>query len=155
MTRTIILAALALVTFSTVADARPRAAQGLAAECGVTMPCGETDAQADRARYAEPRTGRAPSQGGRPAGCPSRWCGCWLGKHLGIARRDLWLARNWAGVGRPAGGPRSGAIAVWRSHVGIVKAVEGKRIQVLSGNDGNAVRERWRSSAGVIAWRVL
>lgn len=92
---------------------------------------------------------------GRPAGCPARaWCGCWLAAHLGISNRSLWLARNWASVGHPAGGPQPGAIVVWRHHVGTIKAVEGSRILVLSGNDGRAVRERWRTTAGVIAYRV-
>jgi hypothetical protein len=93
---------------------------------------------------------------GKPAGCPSRWCGCWLGKHLGIADRSLWLARNWARVGRPANGPAPGVIVVWRGHVGKITAVEGPgKIRVLSGNDGRAVRERVRSTAGVIAFRYV
>lgn len=92
---------------------------------------------------------------GRPAGCPARaWCGCWLGHHLGMARRDLWLARNWARVGRPAGGPQVGAIVVWSHHVGKITAVgPGGRIRVVSGNDGRAVRDRWRTTRGVIAYR--
>lgn len=93
--------------------------------------------------------------GGRPSGCPARaWCGCWLASHLGISDRSLWLARNWARVGHSAGGPQVGAIVVWRHHVGKIKAVEGNRILVLSGNDGRAVRERWRTTSGVIAYRV-
>lgn len=91
----------------------------------------------------------------RPAGCPARrWCGCWLAKHLGMNRRDLWLARNWARVGRPTS-PQPGAIVVWHRHVGKVTAVEAGRIKVLSGNDGRMVRERWRSARGVIAYRML
>ncbi len=94
--------------------------------------------------------------GGRPAGCPARaWCGCWLGHHLGMPRRDLWLARNWARVGRPSDGPRVGAIVVWRHHVGRITAVNGVHIRVLSGNDGRAVRDRWRTTRGVIAYRSL
>lgn len=151
--RSILAAALAFVALSTVAEARPR---GLAPECGVTMPCYNTDAESDRVRYAPRREGRAPVQGVKPGGCPARrWCGCYLGHYLGIPRRDLWLARNWAGVGRRAAGPAPGVIAVWPHHVGVVKDVEGNRILVHSGNDGNAVRTRWRTTAGVIAWRVL
>lgn len=94
--------------------------------------------------------------GGRPAGCPARaWCGCWLSRHLGLNDRRLWLARNWAGVGSNAGGPRPGAIVVWRHHVGRITAVDNGRIQVLSGNDGRAVRNRWRTTRGVIAYRVI
>jgi hypothetical protein len=93
--------------------------------------------------------------GGRPANCPARaWCGCWLASHMGISDRSLWLASNWARVGHSAGGPQVGAIVVWRHHVGKIKAVDGGRILVLSGNDGRAVRERWRTTAGVVAYRV-
>jgi hypothetical protein len=92
--------------------------------------------------------------GGRPAGCPARsWCGCWLASHLGMRDRSLWLARNWAHVGSSSG-PRPGAIVVWRHHVGKITAVNGHRIRVLSGNDGRRVRERWRTTAGVIAYRT-
>ena len=94
------------------------------------------------------RRGRAHA-GGRPRA----WCGWWLGNHLGMANRNLWLARNWASVGRNAGGPRVGAIVVWRHHVGIITGRAGGKWIVKSGNDGNAVRERPRSIAGAIAFR--
>lgn len=89
----------------------------------------------------------------RRAGRPRAWCGWWLGQHLGIARRDLWLARNWATVGSSAGGPRVGAIVVWRHHVGIITGQQGGQWIVKSGNDGGRVRERPRSVAGAIAFR--
>lgn len=99
-------------------------------------------------------------QSGPPPGCPPRlWCGCWLAKHLGINDRSLWLARNWAHVGSPASGPAPGVIAVFArgrrgGHVGQITAVLGPgRIMLLSGNDGRAVRERERSTRGVIAYR--
>lgn len=84
---------------------------------------------------------------------PRAWCGWWLGHHLGMPRRDLWLARNWASVGHNAGGPRIGAVVVWRHHVGIITGRIGSRWVVKSGNDGHAVRERPRSVAGAIAFR--
>lgn len=41
-------------------------------------------------------------------------------------------------------------------HVGIVKAVVGPgKIVLLSGNDGNAVRTRARSTRGIIGYRRL
>lgn len=93
--------------------------------------------------------------GGRPAGCPARaWCGCWLAAHLGIRDRTLWLARNWARIGRPASA-QPGAIVVWGRHVGKVTDVAPGRIKVLSGNDGRMVRERWRPARGVLAYRML
>jgi hypothetical protein len=69
--------------------------------------------------------------------------------------RRLWLARNWASVGRSAGGPRVGAVVVWRHHVGIITGRAGARWIVKSGNDGHAVRERPRSLAGAIAFRSV
>lgn len=56
--------------------------------------------------------------GGRPAGCPHRYCGCGAALHVfGRHVRELWLARNWlkfpraeAGVGMAV--VRSGHVAV-------------------------------------------
>lgn len=85
---------------------------------------------------------------------PARWCGWWLRHYLGVADRRFNLARNWAGLGRPAAGPAPGVVAVWRHHVGVVTGVPGRgRIVLKSGNDSRAVRERERSTRGVIAWR--
>lgn len=92
--------------------------------------------------------------GRRPHGAPSAWCGFWLGQHLGILKRDLWLARNWASVGSPAA-KEIGSIVVWRHHVGIITDVSGARIKVLSGNDDRAVRNRWRNIGAVIAYRRI
>jgi hypothetical protein len=94
---------------------------------------------------------------GRPAACAGiPWCGCWLRLHLGISDARLNLARAWAGIGSPAGGPGEGVVAVWRHHVGIITAnLGGGLIRLLSGNDGNAVRERVRSTRGIIAYRKV
>src|SRR2546423_1767319 len=98
-------------------------------------------------RHARARSVHA---GGRPAA----WCGWWLGRHLGIANRNLWLARNWASVGHKTP-PRVGAVVVWRHHVGIITGRAGSKWIVKSGNDGHAVRERPRSTAGAIAFRAV
>ncbi len=100
----------------------------------------------------------------RPEQCPPKdWCGCWLATFLNIKDqkqwRELWVARNWATYGRHADGPAPGVIAVYGrgagGHVGIVTAVRRPGFVVLkSGNDNGAVRERERSTAGVIAWRI-
>lgn len=99
-------------------------------------------------------------QYGPPPGCPARlWCGCFLAKHLGLNDRSLWLARNWTKVGSPASGPAPGVVAIFArgrrgGHVGIITAVLAPgRVVLLSGNDGRAVRERERSTRGVIAYR--
>jgi hypothetical protein len=77
-------------------------------------------------------------------------------RRLGMADRRLWIARLWAGVGSPANGPAGGVIAVWPHHVGLItENLGGGMIRLLSGNDGHAVRERVRSTRGVIAYRSL
>lgn len=86
---------------------------------------------------------------------PRAWCGWFMSEHLGLHRRDLWLARNWAHVGAPAGGPVVGAIVVWPHHVGKITAIDSRGVRVLSGNDGHRVRDRYRSIKGAIAFRVL
>jgi hypothetical protein len=86
-------------------------------------------------------------------GRPAAWCGWWLGQHLGVPYRHLWVARNWAKIGSDAGGPRVGAIVVWAHHVGIITGRQGNQWVVKSGNDGGRVRERARSVAGAIAFR--
>lgn len=90
---------------------------------------------------------------GRALGRPRAWCGWWLGHHLGMPLRNLWLARNWASVGSRAPGPAPGVVVVWRHHVGIITGRQGNRWVVKSGNDGRRVRERPRSVAGAIAFR--
>lgn len=85
---------------------------------------------------------------------PRAWCGWWARQQFGIADRAYNLARNWAHIGSPAHGPAPGVIAVWRHHVGIVTGVPGPgRIVLKSGNDSGAVRERERSTRGIIAYR--
>ncbi len=92
----------------------------------------------------------------RVSGRPRAWCGWWLGRHLGLYDRSLWLARNWAHVGSPTHA-RPGAVVVWLGHVGKVTAVAGNKIRVLSGNSGrnHAVTNHWRSMRGVIAFRSV
>jgi hypothetical protein len=71
-----------------------------------------------------------------------------------VADKAFNLARHWASFGSPAHGPAPGVIAVWPHHVGVVTGVPGPgRIVLKSGNDGHAVRERERSTRGIIAYR--
>ena len=85
---------------------------------------------------------------------PRAWCGWWLRHQLGVADRAFNLARKWAGIGTAAHGPAAGVIAVWPHHVGLVTGVPGPgRIVLKSGNDGHQVRERERSTRGIIAYR--
>lgn len=86
---------------------------------------------------------------------PGRWCGWWMRTKFG-GGAEYNLARNWAKRGVSAGGPRVGAVVVWKSHVGYIsgQAANGQWI-VTSGNDGGRVRSRARSVAGAIAFRML
>jgi uncharacterized protein (TIGR02594 family) len=93
---------------------------------------------------------------------PRVWCGWWLAHHLGYKDKRLYYALNWLDDKRftRVAGPAVGQIAVFRrgkrgGHVGIVKGVPGPgRVLLLSGNDGNAVRLRERSTAKVIGYVV-
>lgn len=77
---------------------------------------------------------RAISSFDRPAGCPrTLWCGCHMAVRIfGAPRRDLWYAKNWIGVGAPAGGPGIGVIVV---------STRGRRgghvAQIVGGSPGN------------------
>jgi uncharacterized protein (TIGR02594 family) len=93
---------------------------------------------------------------------PRLWCGWWLANHLGYKDKNLYLAMNWLADKRfmRVSGPAVGQIAVFRrgkrgGHVGLVKGVPGPgTVLLLSGNDGNAVRLRERSTAGVVGYVV-
>ncbi len=85
------------------------------------------------------------------------WCGIYMSQHeYGHVIPRLKLARNWASEGSPAGGPCIGCIVVWRHHVGKITGRDANgNYTVLSGNDGNRVRNRVRSLRGAIAFRYL
>lgn len=90
----------------------------------------------------------------RPAGCPSRWCGCYLRTQVFSDPGPAFnLARNWLTWGSPTQ-PTPGAVVVWPHHVGkLVSQVNGNVWLVHSGNDARAVRTRERSIAGAIGFR--
>lgn len=156
MLKTVILAALAFVCVASTAEARPKVLHCIETGTVMAPQCNGRDFLAGvKSIKVTMKRERHSALSGRPAGCPPRaWCGCFLSSYLGIHSRNLWVARNWARVGHPASGPQAGAVVVWPNHVGLIRAAEGGRILVLSGNDGRAVRERWRSTRGVIAYRV-
>lgn len=83
------------------------------------------------------------------------WCGIYMNSYFGMSKRSLWVARNWAREGVAASGPTVGAVVVWRHHVGVIAGPPDARGRWLvhSGNDGNAVRTRYRSLRGAIAFR--
>ena len=73
---------------------------------------------ADTAAKAKPIRlhGDATVIGGRPDGCPFRFCGCGLRKYLGIPDKRLDLAWNWARL-FPRTYAHAGAAAVRHGHV--------------------------------------
>ena len=88
------------------------------------------------------------------AGRPRAWCGWFMRSQVGGDPGPSYnLARSWAHYGSNAGGPRVGAIVVWRHHVGKIVGQERGQWIVQSGNDGHAVRTRPRSLGGAIAFR--
>jgi hypothetical protein len=78
--------------------------------------------------------------GGRPAGCPHRYCGCGLRKHLGIADKRLNLASNWARLFPRASGPGPGIAAVRGGHVMYIERATG---------DGRWVVRDYNSGGGL------
>src|SRR5690242_20136540 len=77
--------------------------------------------------------------GGRPSGCPPRYCGCGLRKHLGIDDASLNLAWNWAKKFRRTVA-REGAAAVRRGHVMLLQShVGGTRWIVRDYNGGRGL----------------
>jgi uncharacterized protein (TIGR02594 family) len=84
------------------------------------------------------------------------WCGIFMMQHTGIhGPGNLARAIEWAHVGQAASGPAPGEIVVWPHHVGMITGRSGSQWTVLSGNDGNAVRDRPRSLAGAVAFRRI
>lgn len=85
------------------------------------------------------------------------WCGAYMRHVFGIADPSLNLARNWARQGSNAGGPQVGAVVVWPHHVGVIRGGPDGSGQWLveSGNDGHAVRTRYRSLRRAIAFRYV
>lgn len=163
MLKTALLAALALACLSSVVEARPvhgRDPPGHQAGCSdpIMRPC-DSVVRKFRTTQRIGKKGRFVQLRDYPViKRPRAWCGWWMGRHLGMPSRTLWRALAWRHVGRAAHGPAVGAIVVWsrgggRGHVGIITGRTEHGWVILSGNDGNAVRERVRSVAGAIAFR--
>jgi uncharacterized protein (TIGR02594 family) len=136
----------AILAAVTTADARPRRQRAVVVPQETTFGWGgDIISEARRHLGARAVFGRA-----------SLWCGRFVSVVLKSSGKPAGsdLARSYSGYGRPANGPAPGVIAVYRHHVGIVTAVPRHgRIVMISGNDSRAVRERERSTAGIIAYR--
>ncbi|MEN6535665.1 MAG: hypothetical protein ABFD89_18520 [Bryobacteraceae bacterium] len=92
-----ILAACALLCALTInADARPRSGpwQSCVPTGDVMRPCSYQPNFLSGVRSIKVKMHRVhhSALGGRPAGCPHAWCGCWLAAYFGISDRNLWRA---------------------------------------------------------------
>lgn len=86
-------------------------------------------------------------------GRPSAWCGWQMRQWMGVADAAYNLARNWAHWGSPTS-PHAGAVVVYPHHVAkITGECSNGGCIMTSGNDGHAVRTRWRKLAGNIGIR--
>lgn len=96
---------------------------------------------------------------GSIVGMARAWCGAYARLVLRSATgRDpgasFNLARNWARLGSPSA-PVPGAVAVAPHHVGFIKAVEGNRILLVSGNHSRHVGTGWYNASRFIAFRAV
>ncbi|MFT4120637.1 hypothetical protein [Bradyrhizobium sp.] len=172
-----VLSACFFVVVSVVAsEARPyRIAQ--APECNVTMPCDFSYSQTRRERPSRhslqayrsaqltvtPAGGGATTPttttvvnvageriiGGRPAGCPSSFCGCGAALHVfGHIVPELNLASNWLRFPRTS--PAPGMVAARRGHVFVLEQPLGGDMWMAydANSGGHATRMHARSVRG-------
>lgn len=90
------------------------------------------------------------------SGRPAQWCGWFMRQVFGVADRAYDRALTWTHWGRQSDGPQLGAVIVWRHHVGLIEGGPDKtgRWLVRSGNDNHAVRTRYQSIKGAVAFRM-
>ena len=104
-------------------------------------------ARVEAAHYAE--SGQGSVVGGRPAGCPSRFCGCGASLHLfGRIIPSLNLASNWLRFPRTSPAPRM--VAVRPGHVFVLEHQISGSLWVVhdSNSGGQRTRVHPRSIAG-------
>jgi len=157
MIKQVVSTCLLVVAASATSEARPyRIVQ--ASECNVTMPCDFSYSQTPRARAPRQHAGSATTLigtsgdrvvGGRPAGCPSSFCGC--GASLRVFGRvvpELNLASNWLRFPRTA--PAPGMVAARRGHVFVLEQhLAGDTWMAYDANSGgHATRIHARSLRG-------
>lgn len=83
------------------------------------------------------------------------WCGFAMNafaREAGLPSVGSGRAIDWRNYGRPSR-PHTGAIAVFRHHVGVVTGVIGNKIQLISGNHGGRVGIGLYSMSQVVAFR--
>ena len=128
-----IFCAVLLTVVSTSAEARPHHRRAAAPAQGIIV-CDQQGCHGDRIISAAP-AGRRETRiivsndgyegrvvGGRPAGCPWRYCGCEVSlKVFGKIIPDLNLAYNWRKFPRAA--PAAGMVAYRSGHVFLIESV--------------------------------
>jgi len=135
------LIAFACLVFTGVAQAAPQTLTYCASDETYRQACGQgetrtTGRQRVSKSYAE---GDVTIIGGRPSGCPHRYCGCGLARYLGLNDARLNLAWNWARLFPKAhAGP--GMAVVWRHHVALIESMTG---------DGEALLRDYNSGKGL------
>lgn len=148
-----------LLSVVSPADARPR--QQLAAGCNQLWPCEVSGFFGFQTEIAKParrvRRGIAAVSawaastvlGGRPSGCPARFCGCGASLHLfGRIIPSLNLAANWLRFPRTAPAPKMAAARL--GHVFVLEQhISGDTWLVYDANSGGRLtRLHARSIAG-------
>ena len=120
----------------------------------VALACLNAPALASHRHYQH-HAGKASAHGRHYARHGGAWCGAYMRRVFAVADPRLNLARNWASAGSSAGGPQVGAVVVWSHHVGVIRGGPNGNGEWLveSGNDGGAVRTRYRSLRCAIAFR--
>lgn len=85
-----------------------------------------------------------------PQGCPRvRFCGCGVAVRVfGSAVRSLWPSQAWRKFPRSVAGP--GKVAIWRSHVAYIEAIDanGNAVVYDPNSGGHRTRVHTRSLAG-------
>lgn len=158
-TRTLAAIIAASLAFVTHADAKPKHHRvkhvAVAAHVIVCNQQGCSDApgsggggeRVKAVRYSRTDSnGNTEIIGGRPEGCPHRYCGCGLRKYLGIADKRLDLAWNWAKLFPREPGPRAGLAAVRHGHVMYIEA---------SAGDGQWLIRDYNSGGGLSRLHVV
>lgn len=139
--------ALAFIFASTVADARPREAR----TCEFTNEGRKIcRGGANRIQSHASQNRQASIVGGRPAGCPRRYCGCGVSlKVFGRIIPELNLAANWVRK-FPRTRPAAGMVAARRGHVFYIKAYLGGNVALAydPNSGGGKTRIHERSLAG-------
>ncbi|MBC9879200.1 hypothetical protein G8O24_17820 [Bradyrhizobium sp. INPA01-394B] len=170
MIKLVLSACVFVVATSTAAEARSyRNLQ--APECNITMPCDFSYAQPRRERAPRPslqayratqmtvtNAGYAATTlsvtgdrviGGRPAGCPSSFCGCGAAiRVFGHVVPELNLASNWLHFPRAA--PAPGMVAARHGHVFVLEQPLGGDMWMAydANSGGHATRMHARSLRG-------